>query len=408
MSLSISYMGTKRKLANTVAEVMSLAKQGPMLDLFAGMCAVGEAIAPVRQVWCNDIQDFAVEMAGALFTSQESPLELVRVLDIIEQPFEKNKQSLLKRFELYVEQEKEAFLKAKPNNIIKAELKIPNCINDDKIEKERARLQRNPTTFPYRLCTITFSGGYFSQYQSIELDSIRYAIDFLLNKNLLSKEQHRWLLLSLCQAASRVATTTGHFAQFLKIKENNVQTYLNQRKRSIWDEWLRALSDASPVGTKAWRRKNLVFKSDALSCLSNLHNLRKKPSVIYADPPYTADQYSRYYHFYETLLKYDYPKAVGIGRYRPDRYTSQFSLKSRVEQNICTLIGACAVIGSDFVLSYPNNGLLERPKQRILSELKSNFRKVEVYELEHMHSSMGASKGIDKHLVTEMLFRAYQ
>src|ERR1700753_1418293 len=66
-------MGTKKPIARQVANVVRSAKGGPFLDLFAGISSVGEAVAPKRQVWCNDIQNFAVAVASAKFTSRAGP-----------------------------------------------------------------------------------------------------------------------------------------------------------------------------------------------------------------------------------------------------------------------------------------------------------------------------------------------
>ncbi|WP_413816507.1 DNA adenine methylase, partial [Pigmentiphaga sp.] len=55
MPLPVSYMGTKRQLAAFVSELVERSSPGPMLDVFAGMCAVGSAVAPKRQVWTNDL-----------------------------------------------------------------------------------------------------------------------------------------------------------------------------------------------------------------------------------------------------------------------------------------------------------------------------------------------------------------
>src|SRR5689334_4581572 len=71
MSFDFSYMGTKKRLAPIVAAVIAELKPGIALDLFSGMCAIGEKLAPDRQVWNNDVQLFAATVARALFTSDE-------------------------------------------------------------------------------------------------------------------------------------------------------------------------------------------------------------------------------------------------------------------------------------------------------------------------------------------------
>ncbi len=165
--------------------------------------------------------------------------------------------------------------------------------------------------------------------------------------------QHRWLCLALCQAVSKVATTTGHFAQYMRVKEDTVGRFLAQRSRSVWREWLRAMYEFSPLGTRRWRLKNKVYQEDAGQLLSKIVRRKYRPAVIYADPPYTSDHYSRYYHLYETLLLYDYPTSDGAGRYRSDRFVSSFSVKTEVEEAMDILIGRCSKIQCRLVLSNP-------------------------------------------------------
>ena len=95
-----------------------------------------------------------------------------------------------------------------------------------------------------------------------------------------------------------------------------------------------------------------------------LYKRNERPAIIYADPPYTSDHYSRYYHLYETLLLYDYPSSEATGRYRPDRFFSRYSIKTEVEAAMDRLIADCAKIGSRLVLSYPERGLLPRLPER--------------------------------------------
>src|SRR5262245_13368786 len=73
MSALFTYMGTKRRIAEQVASVIDTGKKGPMLDLFAGMSSVGFAVMPKRNVWCNDVQHFAHNVAKATFTSKQAP-----------------------------------------------------------------------------------------------------------------------------------------------------------------------------------------------------------------------------------------------------------------------------------------------------------------------------------------------
>ena len=150
----------------------------------------------------------------------------------------------------------------------------------------------------------------------------------------------------------------------------------------------------------------MAFRSEAVGLLASLREFGTKPSVIYADPPYTQDQYSRYYHIYETVVLYYYPTCQGRGLYRPDRATSSFSLASKVEQAMDDLIAASARLKSCLVLSYPSEGLLKNSSTLIPKMMRSHFGSLpECYQLPHRHSTMGASKGATTHDVTEVIYR---
>ena len=58
----------------------------------------------------------------------------------------------------------------------------------------------------------------------------------------------------------------------------------------------------------------------------------EKVSSVYIDTPYTGEQYSRFYHILETVSKYDNPQLEYKAKYRTDRFTSNFSLKSEVKK----------------------------------------------------------------------------
>ena len=400
-------MGTKRHIASRVAAVIKKSPPGPLLDLFSGVCAIGSEVAPSRQIWCNDAQVFASTVARAFFTSPTAPIHVDKIVAIVRKLFLENNSALEERFRVYLEEENDALKSNDSDRIAQLEVTAPNVAASKLLEHERKRLAASPTRAPYRLFTITFSGGYLGLRQSIQIDSIRYAIDRLLETNHIDKHQHRWMNLALCQATSKAATTTGHFAQYMRIKEKTCKRFVAQRSRSIWHEWLAALSDLSPVGTRNWRSSNRVFLSDANELLCCLSDSGQRPAVIYADPPYTSDHYSRYYHLYETLLLYDYPQSKGVGRYRPDRFFSQYSVKSKVESAIDQLIARCASIGSHLVLSYPEHGLLPDSRNVISSIIRKHFGGVgPVIQFDHFHSSLGGSKGRQKYPVKELIFTA--
>ena len=407
MPLNVSYMGTKHRIAHRVAPIIDAAPQGPLLDLFSGMCAVSTAIGQSRHVCCNDIQAFASTVATAFFASPALTLDCYNVASLALSSFRYNSCELHSRFSAALSQESRALASGAAPRIRLLEQCMPNVATDKALAQERVALAEGGHDPPYRLFSITYSGAYFGLMQCIEIDSIRFAIDGLHADGRASISDHRWLCLALCRAASKVATTTGHFAQHMRANERNCARFVAQRRRSVWREWLRAVFEIHPIGTKAWRAGNRVFREDACTLLADLQSETNPPAVVYADPPYTRDQYSRYYHIYETLLKYDYPPSHGSGRYRPDRFRSPFSMKTRVAHAMEQIIAGCARLKATLVLSYPEHGLLRSSADVITSLVRRHYgREPRVHSVAASHSSLGGSKGRQTYNVQERIYVA--
>lgn len=400
MPISVSYMGTKKSLAPAVANIVLTSPPGPILDVFSGLCAVAKSVAPTRQTWTNDFQHFAQSVAQAHFCSKSLPPQRIDAVA-----------NLARNYSLQVRvQEKIARDRISQENAALADEDVEKLNSTylswselDPIEGSFHETG-NATLFRDR-----FAGSYFGLLQCIEIDALRSSIDSALADGKFDDDEHRWLVLALAVAINRCSNSTGHFAQPLTPKNSNIRRFGLQRQRSVKECFLSALETLEPVGNTDWRSRNIAMRGDAVKAVESFKDSNmEKPSVVYADPPYTSDQYSRYYHLYETLVLYDYPAAVGKGRYRIDRSVSDFCLTTRVSKAFDTLINNCADIGADLVLSYPTNGLLDNSREIIPQKIRERYgREPQVLEIEHQHSTMGASKGPGKKNVTEVIYRAY-
>jgi len=407
VGIAVGYMGTKRYLAEAVSAALERCKDGIILDAFSGMCSVGEAASLSRNVWNNDTQVFASEVAKAFFTSSTPPLSIAQLVVSTFESFNANKEQLKEIYGGPLAVEVESLKSSDYQVLAKQHAEHLHAGNSDALAEKRLELASNPQTMPYQLATISFSAGYFGVLQAIEIDSVRFALDVARSSGAINIDQHRWALIALCCACSKIATTTGHFAQFLKPNSENIVRFKSQRKKSFWDVWLECASELTPIGNKSWRRRNKVFNKDSLFLLSDLTKSKIKPAVIYADPPYTADHYSRYYHVWDTLILYDYPEVNGIGRYRQDRFVTPFSVKSQVLQAMSDLVERSRNLNADLVLSYPDNGLLCLAGGDPVDVLKKHYRHVEVSRcLDYRHSTMGGSTGQSKSDVKEIIYLA--
>jgi adenine-specific DNA-methyltransferase len=397
MGVNISYMGTKRELAPAVSDVIAQARDGILLDAFAGICSVAEYVGVGRQVWTNDIQIFASEVAKALFTSVDEPLDAVRTADLLFDGFDAHRERLAQQHCRSLSAEVALLQSTSFGSFLKVGAQVSKAR-----ASEVANVRRWCNVF-----TLTYSDSYFGIRQSIDADAILTAIRAAHRRGWISDDRRRWFTIALGRALLRIANSTGHFAQYLKPHRSSYKRHISQRKRNLWDEFLFSTGELAPVGDAAWRRQNKSFNQDSLELLPLFRTAKRSPSVVYADPPYTDDQYSRFYHIFETLVLYDYPLTSGAGLYRPNRFSSPFSLKSKASAAFHTLVSAVADIGADLVLSYPTNGLLHDAGTCPKSILSKYYRKVECcYSLAYSHSTFGASKGPARSKVTERIYLA--
>jgi adenine-specific DNA-methyltransferase len=143
-----------------------------------------------------------------------------------------------------------------------------------------------------------------------------------------------------------------------------------------------------------------VTSLDYLDCL----RIVPENSIIYADPPYSAVHYSRFYHVIETLVRYDHPHLEYKGRYRDDRHQSPFDKRKEVTNAFQLLFKAVDERKSHLVLSYSDNGLLKFDELLEIGErMMGNYYDISYIEKTYIHSKMGRSDE-NRLDVNELLF----
>ena len=126
----------------------------------------------------------------------------------------------------------------------------------------------------------------------------------------------------------------------------------------------------------------------------------KKVKCVYIDTPYTGEQYSRFYHILETVTKYDNPPLEYKAKYRKDRFTSGFSLRSTAKDEFKDMLNLLSQMNKTIVLSYSSKGLI--PLDELEFIICKRFKNVQMLEKDYSHSTQG--KGNIK--ITEVLFIA--
>lgn len=400
-------MGSKRSLAPSIAAHISADYSSrPVLDVFAGMCAVGNELAPAHPVLTNDIHRFAQIVASALFVEAAAcPTSLV-ARDELRSAYRRNREALRTLMTDKISSERVAIARSVEPSGWRLFLADHRRAADeghplqapfDELESYR----RDPARFPYSLISRYFSHGYFGVEQAIDLDSLRYAIDQG------PKEHRAFYLTALLTAASQCATAPGHFAQFLEPRDAANTKYIAKiRSRSIYDRFLEAL-DGFEKPNCFNREGNFAYNSEATVLVRSLASSGHVAPVIYADPPYSRAQYSRYYHVLETLIAYDYPECTDKGRYRHERYQTSFSKKAKVIQAFSEFVEACYELGAPLYISYPSNGLLKKAGGDIVEILNDRYSSVTLIERVVLsHSTMGGAPGVAAIPVYEEVYHA--
>jgi adenine-specific DNA-methyltransferase len=386
--MSLRYMGTKRALAPRVRDaVASLEKRGQVADLFSGMGSVATSMASTAPVLTNDALAFTTTFARARFLLGERVPAHQMARDLFPD-FCVAYDRLRDDFSLRMSRERTALAFGR-GELADFMNTAPHAGNSDWYRRNARRAADSGSVERYRLAVLYFSAGYFSTTQAAELDALRYAIDRFEERGAVSRD---WLLAAWLGAAGVVINAPGHTAQFLKPGNDAIYKRIRRQwKRPVWPAFIDQLDAIQAVGTKKWRAGNEVCNDDALTLLESPDF--DDVAVVYADPPYTKDHYSRFYHVYETLYRYDFPASRGTGRYPPDRFQTPFSLVRDVEEAFRKLFTGVAKRGLPLVLSYPDNGLLHRGSTRVSALLEEYFSIRTTHHVTLQHSTLGASSG---------------
>lgn len=394
----VRYMGTKRHMADHVRDTISeLKPDGRVVDLFSGMGSVAESLRETASVVTNDALSFTAAVSRARFTGPDRSTPSAEVIERLLPSYEARLHELEAVYAVELKTETTALRGSRADLL--SYMDKAQHVGNSAARRRKAKLAAESSgSEHYELASLYFSAGYLSLRQAIELDAARAAID--ADVHLRDRD---WMLAAWIAGTSVLVNAPGHTAQFLMPNSESAHTRIVRTwTRSLWDEFGLALEAVSQVGDEAWRRNNSVYVGDALDLVSagELRDI----GTVYADPPYTKDQYSRYYHMYETLYRYDFPDSTGAGRNRSDRFTTGFSLKTAVVSSFHDLCRNVSRMQVPLVISYPSSGLLGDAGATVPEIALQYFGDVQTRSYDANHSTMGASTGASKKSATENLY----
>lgn len=345
------YMGTKAPMLSFLIPVLEelAGPGGAVLDLMAGTHSVSYALKRRHPVWGNDVQAYSYIIGMALVGNNHCRISARRA-----------EETLLSRA-------------VRPGT--------------DRFGRSHA----SPGFFEE-----TYADTYLSREQCREVDTLRTAIDAVSNPT-----ERALYLTALIYAVCYAQSTPGHFAQFLPADHPRVQPL---RGISITAAFLEKCDDLSrlvfspypcQVTRATWEGILAGQAARQLAWLA-LEDIR----VVYVDPPYSEAQYSRFYHFLDTLVLNDRPQVEYRARYRRGRFKSAFCYKGRVRGEFHRLFAAVvrACPRASLAVSYGSRGLV--PVDEIASMMRSEYASVNIHQWRHSHSSLGKGRNpIEEYLV---------
>lgn len=407
----IYYLGCKNSFISAIKHAIDEVDPagGHACDLFSGSGVVGAALARTRHVTAIDIQEYSRVLSSALMSpstlsTQECLAVINDVTNAIEaSPVNTHLKALIEYENACIEQA----INGNATNLVEL-LEAPPIgtglesvphgtsqfmqVRHDLIGKLQTEGKWNTTD---TMVLRHFGGIYFSYQQAAAFDQI---LTFIEQAAPSSKDTLKAAALS---AASALVNTVGkQFAQPIRPRNKDgsakagvvklIQRDRTQDVLQVFQEWLIRYSSLRR-GTFA----AVAVRDDYASALSRLG---KSFSVVYADPPYTRDHYSRFYHVLETMSLRDDPvvsKVVKKGKlewsrgyYREERHQSPFCIRSTAPAAFDSLFKLAREHDLGVVLSYSPHEAGDGTHPRVVSTSQiieianQHYRKVLVSEVD--------------------------
>lgn len=408
---TLQYMGSKARIISHICDpIIKNESIKTIVDLFAGTGSVGYALKSYKNIISNDIEyySYIINQAilnGCNFSEADEAAFWMSV----------DRQYLLlqEKVSAAISAEKSFFVDDVDYKLYRAFCEETPSVfvpkSDDSRMKDLMELVSHVTPgdipdldLPCLFLTY-FANAYFGITQCCQIDALRGVIEWV--KDDCTKNVLLTVLMSVMSAA---ASTTTHFAQYLKVKSKSTcKNLISKRKINIIEE-CRALLKEYRVAGLCDKEKNKDTKFDCYNlnyaeCLDSI--ILDNHTLVYADPPYFKEHYSRYYHVLNTLCLYDYPAmAVNpqthkftIGRYREDRRVSDFGKKAKALGAFETLITKCATAGAWLMISYSDNSIVDIIDIQTLAEKQYDVV-IEKVELSHSKQGRSSTSRVDEYI----------
>lgn len=225
----------------------------------------------------------------------------------------------------------------------------------------------NPAVLEGNYFSDHFGGKYYDLPNAKKIGHIRQIIEN--RKHSFTDKEYYILLASLLYSIDKIANTLGHFDAYIKKS-------IPQRDLII-----------KPVAAHSYD-KVTIYQED-----SNVLARRIYADVMYIDPPYNSRQYSRFYHLYETLIKWDKPELFGVAlKPKPENMSDYCTTKAShaFEDLIMSLQTKYIVVSYNNTYDSKSSSSENRISLDEITTILGKRGKTNIYE--HSHPFFNAGK----------------
>lgn len=387
----VHYLGSKLRLIQPIRDAVEQVVPfgGRVCDLFAGSGTVSLGLRHAWGVTAIDIQEYSRVLTSAVLNPPDdtglsaavlrdaSKSELVKRLRYALEPLIAYEAACLAEAESG-SMERLCELLEQGSLLLAASTALG--MDSDLEEAQAAALERLAAEgLDYGSSSVIsryYGGVYFSRIQALELDA---RLDLAHAAPPPVRDQ---LLAVLMSVASDAVNTVGkQFAQPIRLRDSKGQPKLHLVRQTLRDRRL----DVDDL-TEVWLRRYAAIpraRHEHLSVRGDFEVMLEEHiddvDLVYADPPYTRDHYSRYYHVLETMALRDEPaistttiRTGGApmpsrGLYRDERHQSPFCIKSKAPRAFDALCRRVASAGKPLLISYSPYKQQEGNRPRLLT-----------------------------------------
>ena len=203
----------------------------------------------------------------------------------------------------------------------------------------------------------------------------------------------------ICATSQCAFSYGGHFAQPKldvarpdNIKKVSVEM-LQKRALSVSHEFYSRLVSLAEESENVANEVQLVAGPWQNAIDTIRASTEGRQVCVYLDPPYTRDEYSRYYHVLETLVRYESGPVSGKGRIpargSENRFASPFNLRNSevVEDQIALILRTCLENGWSCLWSYSSSGMASIVNT--LAKVDLPLSSVEMFSMDHTYKAQG-------------------